>query len=180
MCPRKTNSEFSKVFDQSNQSCLYICCCANMTPFNHACWQKSVKLTSLPFPVKNLSNWHCLYRFRCMELPESTRTPPVPFVTRPSPAATVWPDTCWPTPVKNPLFATFVVQHTTKGLTWIPTKSKTTTYEYWNICALSKPPYMDMQDGQVPEPQIKQINKQTPMNPFLAFFRHQYQWSMVI
>lgn len=176
----KNQFRISKVFDQSNQSCLFICCCANMTPFNYACWQKSVKLTSLPFPVKNLSNWHCLYRFRCMELPESTRTPPVPFVTRPSPAATVWPDTCWPTPVKNPLFATFVVQHTTKELTWIPTKSKTTTYEYWNICALSKPPYMDMQDGQVPEPQIKQINKQTPMNPFLAFFRHQYQWSMVI
>ena len=130
-----------------------------MTPFNYACWQKSVKLTSLPFPVKNLSNWHCLYRFRCMELPESTRTPPVPFVTRPSPAATVWPDTCWPTPVKNPLFATFVVQHTTKELTWILTKSKTTTYESGDICA--SPNIWTCKMVKVPEPQIKQINKQT-------------------
>ena len=159
MCPRKTNSEFSKVFDQSNQPYLFICCCANLTPLTYSYWQKIVKLTPLPFPVKklsnwptsvscqmcqidplpfpvkNLSNWHCLYHFRCMELTESTRTPPVPFVTRPSPAATVWPVTCWPTPVKNPLFATLVVQHTTKELTWIPTKSKTTTYEYWDICA---------------------------------------------
>ena len=169
MCPRKTNSKFSKVF-------VFICSCANLTKLTYACWQKNIKLTPLPFPVKNLSNWHCLYRFRCMELPESTRTPPVPFVTRPSPAATVWPDTCWPTPVKNPLFATLVVQHTTKELTWIPTKSKTTTYEYGDICASSD--IWTCKTAKVPEPQFKQINKQTPMNPFLAFFRHQYQWSM--
>ena len=107
--------------------------------------KKKVKLTPLPFPFKNLSNWHCLYRFRCMELTESTRTPLVPYATRPSLAATVWPDTCWPILVKNPLFATLAVQHTIKELIWIPTKSKTTTYESGNYCASL---HVGMQDGQ--------------------------------
>lgn len=54
MCPQTTNSKFSKGFDQSNQYCLFICWCANLTPLTYSCCkidptsvscQKFVKLT---------------------------------------------------------------------------------------------------------------------------------------
>ena len=68
MCPRKTNSEFSKVFDQSNQPYLFICCCANLTPLTYSCWFFFVKLTHFRFLSKNCQIDPLPFPVKCVKL----------------------------------------------------------------------------------------------------------------